>query len=33
MTAESASTAISGARGGIQILAIALAVAAVGIAV
>ena len=33
MTAESASTAISGARRGLQILAIALAVAAGGIAV
>ena len=33
MTAESASTAISGVRRGIQILAIALAVAAGGIAV
>jgi hypothetical protein len=32
MTAESTSTAISGARRGIQILAIALAVAAAGIA-
>ena len=33
MTAESATATMSGARRGIQILAIALAVAAVGIAV